>query len=367
MPSTAARAASIARRVHLACALALALPLPLRGQKATGQVEGVVRAADDSSAVPFALIRLVAVSTGDTTRRQVVASSAGYWRRAGVPAGDYRLELLRIGFRPVVSGPVRVPAGATVRHDLRAATEAVQLAAVRVRGGAACLTGERLAEEPRLAALWAEVRKGVETRRAFERQYRFVRVMRQDIRVQRVVGRDRRQTRVDTLVNEPDSVDVREARRAARNRAQGYAKGGMLTVPYETEILTDEFMRGHCLDAEVADSAGLYGLRYRPVDRREDGADVRGTVWVEGDSYHVRRLEVEYVRRGDPYAWVELDYADVDVAGGRFRLPAGGTARVDVGLLANVVVLVRGGIATLTFSYGQFAPVGATAAVPAQE
>ena len=130
----------------------------------------------------------------------------------------------------------------------------------------------------------------------------------------------------------------------------------MLTLPYETELLTEDFMRDHCLDLAVADERGLLGLRFRPVDRRKSGADIRGTIWVEGDSYQVRRLDFEYVRGGDAFAWGHLDYADVPVGGSAFRMPTGGDLRLDVGL-AGLLMAVRDAMARLAFTYRDFEQV----------
>lgn len=321
-----------------------------------GSVEGVATSAEDGAPIPFALLRLLPTAPRPDTLRQGTGARGGY-RFTGVPAGEYRLQLLRIGRQPVLSPVLQVRAGEPLRHDLRAATQAVQLATVRVRANATCLTTPQLAEEPRLAALWNEVRNGVEIRRAFEHRHRFTRIMRQDILIDRVVGRSGRQTRADTLVSEPDSVDVRDARRAARNRERGYQDGNLLVLPYEKELLSDEFMRAHCMETEVAQAEGLLGIRFRPVQRRE-GTDVRGTIWVEEGSYQIRRLDVEHLRGGDAFSWMHLDYADVLVGGSAIRLPTGGDLKADLGLAATIMN-VRGGTARLAYTYRDVAEVPA--------
>jgi hypothetical protein len=72
-----------------------------------------------------------------------------------------------------LSSPVlTVTPGETLQEDLRGATQPIALAAVTVRGTPSGLKGAQLADEPRPATHWAKPQKGVNLRRAFDRQYR---------------------------------------------------------------------------------------------------------------------------------------------------------------------------------------------------
>lgn len=306
----------------------------------TGAVTGLAVRAEDDTPIPFALIRLVAPhDVADSTPgvapavpravMQVVTNADGRFQFAGVPAGDYHLQLARIGYRPVLSPALHVAPGATLRHELRGPARAVLLAPVTVYGGAACLTAAALADEPRVATLWAEARKGVEVRDAFARQVRFASVLRQEITARWRFRRASREVRVDTVLSEPDSVRARAARLATTRAAQGYAEGNLIALPRETELLTDDFLRDHCLERQVAEEGGALGLRFRPVRDRRDGADVRGTIWIAADGYQIRRLEFEYVEGGGaPFARSRLDYGDVTIAGSTLRLGTGGEGAI---------------------------------------
>jgi hypothetical protein len=340
-------------------------------QATPGAVEGSTMSAADGAPIPFALVRLLPATPSSAGARtadsgaaravqQAASNANGRFRFAGVAPGVYRLQLARIGYRPVLSPVLTVTGGETLRQDLRGATQAIELAAVTVRGTPSCLTGAQLADEPRLATLWAEAQKGVELRRAFDRQHRYTRVLRQDIELQPRFRKVTRQVRVDTAVSEPDSVPARERRLRAARQANGYATGNLIELPDERELLSDAFLAGHCLETTVAEAEGALGLRFRPVRGRREGVDIRGTIWVAADTYQMRRLEFEYVDAGDadPFARSRAEYADVAVGGSALRLRTTGD-----GAILRIRGPMRAGVkrasATFTFTYQDVRPVGA--------
>jgi hypothetical protein len=237
---------------------------------------------------------------------------------------------------------LRVRAGETLFHEIRSAARPVVLEAVTVVGGQ-CLTADRLSEDPELAVLWNEARKGVQTRRAFDLQYRYTRIMRQDIATRWRIRGTTRRVEVDTIISQPDSVALREQRRHARHREVGYMEGERVHLPYETELLDDAFLRDYCLEPSFEEAEGAYVLRFRPVRPRRDGVDVRGAIHVDAESFAIRRLEFDYLRGGRPFATAHLEYDDLRIAGSTLRLP------------------VRGGAAMRTTGVGRMAALGATA------
>jgi hypothetical protein len=341
--------------MHRLCAtlLALALSAAVPGLAQSGSVEGSAVSADDSTTIAHALVRLRGATGGTSAvRMEAITSATGRFRFGGLPAGDYRVQLLRIGFRPVTSEVLHVLAGEPLRFTLRAPTQAVQLAAMIVRPNDACLSGAELASDPRLSDLWGEARTGVDTRRAFDLAYQYRRVLRQEVEIAWRLLPNAHRVRADTVINDPDSVLVRDTRRQAINREKGYAEGNLLTLPDEKEIFGDAFLDTHCVVAKVVEQNGAYGLSFRPLTVRTAGSDIRGTVWVDAKTFQVRRLEVEYLRGGREHANAWAEYADIPVSGREFRLPARGEGVLRPPTLQ--AVLVSRAFGRFTFTYSEF-------------
>jgi hypothetical protein len=155
-------------------------------------------------------------------------------------------------------------------------------------------------------------------------------------------------------------VLVRAQRRQARREAQGYATGNLIALPDDAELLDDPFLRSHCLETEVAEESGALGLRFRPVQGRREGVDIRGTIWVAADSYQMRRLEFEYLDAGDdkPYARSRADFADVAVGGSVLRLRTTGEG-LFLRARGPMRAIVKRVTATFTYTYLDVRQVGA--------
>lgn len=331
--------------------LACALPGQAAAQPDPGTVQGAARGPDGAEPLAFLLVRLLPEGGGAAPARSAVTDAEGRFRFTAVPPGEYRLHVEQIGYERTRSPVLRVRPGETLVHDIRSAARAIQLEAVTVQAGQ-CLAADRLRDDPELAALWDEIGKGVETRRAFERQYRYTRVMRQEIHTRWRFRSATRRVQTDTAVNEPDSVAVREARR----RASAYAEAETIRLPDEKELLDPEFLRGHCLDPAFDESEGVYVIRFRPVRPQRGGVDVRGAVHVDAGTYLIRRLEFEYLAGTRVHAESWVQYGDVAVAGGTLRLPVHGHASLRPrGVGAAIAV---GATSTLTLRYEGFQPVG---------
>ena len=99
-------------------------------QQAT--IEGDARAEESGAPVQFALVRLVRADSSalpSDSPPQGITNTDGRYRFDGVTPGRYRVQLLRIGFRPVLSDPVQLVASETVQLDLRVASQPLVLPA----------------------------------------------------------------------------------------------------------------------------------------------------------------------------------------------------------------------------------------------
>ncbi len=346
------RASSILRTAVL-LALLLALAAPLRAQ-ATGTIRGSVLSDGDRRPVAFALVVLVGSQDG-AARRTALSDSTGAYRFAGLEPGSYRLLLERIGFARQVSPALRVAEGATVTHDFVGRARPLVLEGITARAG--CFTADALARDTVLAALWEEARKGVETRRALDRRYRYAFDLWQRTETQ-LLGRGgggiRRDSVGRTVLNDPDSAAVYDRRRRER-RARGYGvesrRGLDLELPEEKELLDPEFLRTHCLESGFEQEDGAYVLYFRPVRPARGRIDLQGQIRVDARDFQVRSLTFEYVRgRGKPFMTATLTYGDVHFPDGTIRMPVSGEFRGrPQGALRRSVGLVRGTVAYRNF------------------
>jgi hypothetical protein len=342
-------------RLALCSILPLGFTARAAAQAATGTVEGVARGAGEEL-LPFSLVRLVPEDAQAPVPQGVITDAEGRFRFAEVPAGEYRLQVEQIGYERIRSPVLRVVPGEALRQDVRGTPAPIRLEALTVTGGR-CLTTEQLGDDPELAALWNEARKGVETRRAFELQYRFSRTLSQDIETRwRVRGPSRTHTETP-VYSAPDSVVKREQSRRALFRARGYADGNALSVLEEKELLDDEFLRDHCLEPSFQEAEGAFAVRFRPVQPRRTGAAIRGTVWIEAETYRIRRLEFEYLKEGRQFAESRVDYGDVPVDGSVLRLPVGGHASIR--LSGTSRALATRATSTFRYLYRDIQPVRA--------
>ncbi len=332
----------------LLSALMVCAPERAQGQ---GAIEGFARTQDSKEPIAFGLARLVSAD-GGSTGRQVVTDAGGRFFLGGVPVGSYKLQLLRIGYVPVITTAFAVKSGETIRQDIIAAANAIVLPALTVRP-AGCLQAVEI-NDPRVSIVWDEAQRGVEIRRAFDLRYRYTVILTQNAETSIPERAPVRRMRADTTVREPDSAEVRDQRRRARNAAEGFGKGNSLVLPDEKELLDDDFLRMHCLESPIATEGGLLGLRFRPVAAAErKGYGLAGTIWVDSATYKIARLELQYLNDDKPFSTLVLEYEDVAVGGAALRLPVRGP------ITLSPVNAPRGAkvTGTLTMSYSQFEDV----------
>ena len=295
-------------------------------------VEGHARAEDGGAPVQFALVRLVRAdsdpSSGGSTP-EGITNAEGRYRFDGVAPGRYRVQLLRIGFRPFLSDPVQVVAGETVRLDLRVASAPLTLPPVTVTADV-CVTAEKLEEHPQLRTLWQQARDGASIRTELMARFRYRVSTHEESYELNADGPGPPGTLDHAYVSDPKSA----VRTAARNRAQrlsrgyyGPSSGGRdgFYVPNELDVLHEDFLKAHCFVPAAANGAGEVGLRFRPLSTRRNFLDILGTIWLDSTTYLARRLELEYVDFDEPRGTVRLEFADVPFAGGTLRMPVAGT------------------------------------------
>jgi carboxypeptidase family protein len=318
------RWSAMSRRLMMGVA-ALFAAAAASAQTPSGAVSGTARSETDSTPIPFALVRLLPSDSTGAPARQGITNAQGRFQFASIPPGTYRVQLLRIGYRPVVSRPLDVRDGATTDIDLRASMVGLPLPAVMVYGDDACVTGDRVASDPYLSTVWEDVRKGVEIRRAFDERYRYRRELTQfsetSVPSRPVARRERR----DTVLSEPDSVAPRDERLRARRKSEGFGKGNTLMLPDERELLDDTFLTTHCLVPTLLAADGATGIQFRQTSKARRGFGLQGTIWFDSTTRLIRRLALEYLNGDERISEVGVEYADIPVSGTHLRLAAAGS------------------------------------------
>lgn len=304
---------------RLAAALAVALCLAASSgaaQGGTGVVRGRAFAAADRAPIAYALVRLSPAGGGQ--ERTTLSDREGAFTFAEVVPGTYRLSLERIGYASEGSEPFAVGRGETVERTLASRPTAIALAPLVATPE--CRTSADLAQNPRLAALWAEARKGLETSLAFADGYVYTYEQRQ------YWTTDVENAPVDSLitriVNDPrlpwPDRDRRGWGRASRFRLD-------LEIPDGREILNPAFLTTHCLEASAGESDDAYELGFRPLRTRGGRIDIRGVVRVDRRTFQMKEIELEYLEGRTPFLQATLIYHDAVVPGGVVRMPMGVT------------------------------------------
>jgi hypothetical protein len=334
----------------LTLSLALASASRLSGQASSGVVTGTAKIEESGAPIPFALVRLVPTDTQSIAGRQQITNAQGRFQFISVAVGTYRLQLLRIGYRPVLSPIIDVRTGETIDQQLIGSMVGLPLPRVVVYAEGTCLTADRAAGDPYVATLWEDVRKGVEVRRAFDQRYRYKRALSQSSELVVPSRTPTHRQRTDTIVSEPDSVLVREEHARARRSAEGFGRGNTLGLPDEKEVLDDTFLRTHCIVPAAIEADGATGIQFRQSSKPNDGFGLQGTIWVDAATRLMRRLELEYLNGDERFGQVIVAYADVAVAGTTLRLPTTGS------FSTRLLQAPRGTTATgtIAFSYWGF-------------
>jgi hypothetical protein len=318
------------RPIALLALLILGLSPTPAAMTQEASVEVHARAAEGGAPVQFALVRLV---RGDSSPLpsddppQGMTNADGRYRFDGVAPGGYRVELLRIGFRPLLSDPVQVAAGEKVQLELRAASQPLRLPPVTVTADV-CVQAKKLQEHPQLQTLWQQARDGASVRTELMARFRYHVLKHEESYELTAAGPTAQGTMDQAHVNDPK----RAVKNAARNREQRLSRGyygprnGSLEgfyVPNELDVLHEDFLKAHCFVPTAAHGVGEVGLRFRPLRTRRNYLDILGTIWLDSTTYLARRLELEYVDFDDSRGTVRVDFADVPVAGGTLRMPVG--------------------------------------------
>ena len=265
----------------------------------------------------------------------------------------YRVQLLRIGVRPVWSDAVQVAGGETVQFPLLVASLPLELPMVTVTA-AACATAESLSQHPQVQALWQQARDGASIREGLLARFRFHSLSRETGSELTADGPTPPHTLDQPVISNPKFAPRNAAAIRANRLSRGYyGPNDGWGLPNELDVLHQDFLRTHCLETVAQRGEGEIGLRFQPLKARRDFLDVRGTIWLDSATFLARRIDLEYVDGEESRGTVRLDFGDVAVAGGMLRMPVGGAYAMRPSR-KNPARRTEG---TLSFTYSDFEEV----------
>jgi len=254
----------------------------------------------DASNAPVPGVVVTLQDSASRIAARGMTNGQGEFRLVATKPGTYRLRTLRIGFKPTVSEPRVLNAGAEVSIRVVLAGVPVALDAVRTTGESVCrafadsaaatfAVWEQVHGALTAADLAANGRTIVATTLTYERQFENLeargvrRVLTQSTHVATgYVARPWHEVPVDSLhragyiVPEHDDITAY------------YAPG--LDV-----LLSSRFIEDHCFHLTTDRGfPALVGIAFEPSPERKRIPEIRGTLWVDRASAELRRLEFKY-------------------------------------------------------------------------
>ena len=269
-------------------------------------VQGTVIERSDNTAVPGVLVTLVDPAGRVVAR--TLTDQRGRYRLSASP-GTYRVQTLRIGYKPVLSAELRLNAEEIEQTiavtNIPVALEAVQVSAQRSCGSLSDANVASVWEQARAAMTVSALSAGAGTLHATLRRY------------ERTTDASFRRT-----LNEWSRVDSRWVESPWRSlsadslRRFGYVHQGDNTVTYhapDLAVLTSsEFIEDHCFRLVASTkSDSLIGVSFEPTRERSRIADIRGDFWLDRRSSELRAMHFRYANvrgRGADDAGGELSF-----------------------------------------------------------
>jgi hypothetical protein len=303
------------------------LPLLLVGPTiASAQsVRGSVVERSDSTAVPGVLVTLF--DPDGRIAARAVTDQRGRYRLTSA-AGTYRLQTLRIGYRPLISDELRLYDGAELERIIAVANIPVALQAVDISASRSCgsLSDANVAsvwEQARAAMSVTALSSNVGTLHATLRKY------------ERSTDASFRRT-----VDEWSRVESRWVESPWRSlsadslRRFGYVHQRDSSVTYHAPDLTvltsNEFIEDHCFRLMTStQSDSLIGIGFEPTRERSRTADIRGDFWLDRRSFELRSMSFRYANvrgrgvddAGGELAFVRLADGSWTIAKWHIRMP----------------------------------------------
>ena len=265
----------------------------------------------DSTPVSGAIVTATDVR-GATIGRALTTQRGEFVLRL-TAAGEIRLGVLRIGYRPTAGPTVTVAEHGTEHARIVFTSRAVVLAAAGVREKETC----RVSSDTGLivARVWEEARKAMlTTQLSVDGAPLFAEWIEYD-RTFDAASRVVREQRVQTSRNATTHAFRSAPAEVLRDQGFVVVDGNETTyyAPDADALLSDAFVAGHCFRLATTPPDGdvtLIGVAFAPTRERRDLREIEGTMWVDRTTSELRTLEFRYLNLPDaaepartPAAW----------------------------------------------------------------
>ncbi|HEU0012207.1 MAG TPA: carboxypeptidase-like regulatory domain-containing protein [Longimicrobium sp.] len=245
-----------------------------------------------------------------------LSDRAGRFSVSAHHAGAFVLRAERVGYAATTSPLLHLAEGQTVEHRLTVNSSRIALPPITATGRQRdCTIRPRNGELTGL--LWEEARKALASAALASQQARFQYVARLHRRRLRMSDMTAMYEDAETVVSEGKHpfLSAPIARLAANGWVEPDGDSLLFHAPDAITLLSDGFLDHHCFRAieGSGETEGLVGLEFAPV-RSRVLPDVRGVLWLERATAHLRYLE---------YRYTGLDYQGrMDRLGGRVTFHA---------------------------------------------
>lgn len=277
----------VTRSYSLAAILTIAGAAALPAQAVRGAIV-------DAGGIPVPGVVVLLLAPDSSVAGRALSAPDGSFFVAATTAGNYRLQTLRIGFRPVLSPPVALAAGAEIAQRLVISALPSGLDTVRVGGRNVC--GRASAAAAATATAWEQVRAAVTAAEltAVGRQVIATRVN-YERRLDNVGWRTLQQR---TDVRTEALTQPWRAPTPASLHEQGYITVGLDSTSYRAPGLdmlgSTQFIDDHCFRLTSGRDRATIGIAFEPVPDRRKVADIRGTIYVDRATSELRTMEFRY-------------------------------------------------------------------------
>lgn len=262
-------------------------------QRAAAQtLSGTVTTVDGGRAAGPSV--LVVLDEQQTERARVVVN-AGSRFAVPLPAGRYRLRVLRVGFAPFDAGSITLPEAGTA-VSIRWQGVPVALPQVITRERQNCdLTR---AQGATLAVVWEQIGTALgvtndapATPREFER-YAFVRRLDADGRVVRGITQQRTRGTSITSYRAWDADSL-----ALHGYLHEDETGSTFYAPTASTLISPSFLRTHCFELVDRPDGNRDRLivRFEPASPRDRVVDIAGSFWVDRRTARLDSVQFRYV------------------------------------------------------------------------